>query len=386
MQANTDVIDAFRRRYGREPAVRARAPGRVEILGNHTDYNEGFVMSAAIDRAVEAAAAPADDGRFHLASEQFGAAQAFAPDRIARTPDEAWADYIKGMLLQFEARGVRVPPFVSTCVSDLPVAAGLSSSAAMEMSHALAALELAGATLPMLEIARAGQAAENEFVGVKCGILDQISSLFGRENHGVLIDCRTLDVENVSLASGAGIVVVNSGVKHTLVESEYNVRRAQCEEAVAFFRGRHPEVRSLRDVRPEWLDGDIDGLDPVALRRARHVVLENRRVLEGARAAREGNLRRVGELMFASHESSRDLFENSCPELDLLVELARGTDGVYGAKLSGGGFGGCTVTLVEPDAAAWVAERLAGEYTHVTHVEPERIVCRIAGGAEASTL
>ena len=386
MEQANDVVDAFRRRYRCEPVIRARAPGRVELLGNHTDYNEGYVLSAAIDRAIEAAAAPAPDGRFHLASEQFGAARPFFPDGVARAPAEAWADYVKGVLLQLSARGVRVPPFQSTCVSDLPVAAGLSSSAAMEMSHALAALKLAGATLPRLEIAKAGQAAENEFVGVKCGILDQISSLFGREDHGVFIDCRTLDVENVPLAGGAGIVVVNTGVKHTLVESEYNVRRAQCEQAAAFFRRENPGVRALRDVRPEWIEANVKGLDPVALRRARHVVLENRRVVEGARAAREGDLARLGELMFASHESSRDLFENSCPELDLLVELARGTDGVYGAKLSGGGFGGCTVTLVELDAAAWVAERLAGEYTHVTHSEPERIVCRIADGAAATVL
>lgn len=377
------LAEGFRRRVGHLPDVVAVAPGRVEILGNHTDYNEGLVMSAALELGLGVAAAPRADRRVRLFSRRRGGPVLFSIDQIEHDPAARWADYLKGVLRELAAAGVPIVPADVWLNGDLPSGGGMSSSAAFEVSTALAFLQLAGRELDRWTVATLCRRAENEFVGVKCGILDQFSSLFGVAEHLLWLDCRSLDHGAVRLGPGLELVVANTMVRHALADGAYNELRASCERAVAHFQARigdHP-VRALRDVSAGELDEHARGLAPADRRRAQHVVEEIERVDGGREAVAAGDVARLGELMLASHASSRDLFGNSCRELDLMVDLAAGLDGVFGAKLSGGGFGGCIVALVRADRGAEVVRRLAQEYQATTGIEPQLHRCRIGAGA-----
>ncbi|OPZ27744.1 MAG: Galactokinase [Lentisphaerae bacterium ADurb.BinA184] len=378
---NVSLSESFAARFGHAPAVRTRAPGRLEILGNHTDYNEGVVLSVAVDRETQVAAGPAAGGECVIEDVRDGDSRRFRADDL-RTPQPGdWANYIKGLVVELAGRGIRVPAFEAVFASTVPLSAGMSSSAALEMSFALALGRLAGVELPWVEWARIGQACENNYVGARTGLLDQFSSLKGRAGHLVFSDFRSLDVRNVPLPGGVALVVANSMVKHHLTGA-YNERRARCEDAVAVLHRRHPEVRALRDVDSAALEAAQPEMDVTSYRRARHVVGENERVFAGVAALERGDLAAFGRLMFESHESSRRFFENSCPELDQLVEVGRSLPGCIGARLSGGGFGGITVHLVVEAEAESYARRLQTAYRSLAGTAPDVMVCHAANGAE----
>jgi len=354
----------FSERFGRGPAAGAFAPGRVEVLGNHTDYNEGFVLSAALTRGTVFLAAPREGRRCRVVAGNLGEEAGFDGDAAAPEPAPQWINYVKGVYFKLSEHCRRpLGGFDALFLGDLPVGAGLSSSAALEISAALAFCSLFGLDAPPLQVARIGQAAEHEYAGVRCGLLDQISSLFGREGCLVMTDFRSLEVGTVPLGGDAGFLLFNTHVRHALAESAYNERRKSCEDAAAFFRSvlNHP-VRALRDVSPEEFEAHRHRMNPVAAKRAAHVIGENRRVLEGRESLLKGRLEDFGRLMFESHESSRRNFENSCPELDYLVEIARAIPEVLGARLSGGGFGGSVVALVRAEHAAAVGRAAAESY------------------------
>lgn len=356
--------------------ITAYAPGRVELLGNHTDYNEGVVLSAAIDRGVTIEGEPLEQAVVRLNSANMEGAVEMALDALKPLPDHAWGNYPLGVLDALQKAGFALRGFSARIGSDLPVGAGLSSSAALEVATAVFVGKLCGLKLERMEMAKLCRKAENEFVGVNCGLLDQVSSSFGEANRAVFLDCRDESVRTIGFPEGVELLITHSGVKHALVGGEYNERRAQCFEAAALLK-----ARALRDVTTAQLEaarGDLPGL---VYKRAAHVVGENERVLEGAAFLAQGNVEGFGGLMFASHESSRVNFENSTPELDALVQIAHEEPGVLGSRLTGGGFGGATVSLVRVDAAAQTSESFQRKYKERTGHICQTYVCAIAEGA-----
>ncbi|MCC6353097.1 MAG: galactokinase [Verrucomicrobiae bacterium] len=357
--------------------VEAFSPGRVELLGNHTDYNGGLVLAFAVERGVTIRGAARADRRIILRSAAFPGVHEANLDDLAPSRERPWANYLVGVVAQFRRRGLDGPGFEATDSSDLPSGAGLSSSAALECAMAKFLQRLWGTDLPDMELAKIGQAAEHEFAGVRCGLLDQITSLFGRAGKIVSIDCRSLEVALLPAPEGHVFVIADSGVKHALVAGEYNERRASCEAAA-----RDLGVEALRDVTPEGLEAAAGSLGLKPLMRARHVVGENARVAAGREALANGDVAGLGRLMFESHESSRANFENSCEELDFLVGAARATGLCLGARLSGGGFGGATVNLVrEADAGAF-CRGLSAAYRE-RHGRDLSLLVTHAGGASA---
>jgi galactokinase len=353
------VQTLFSRHFGRAPALTVQAPGRLELLGNHTDYNEGVVMALAVDKYVYIAAEPRSDDRVKLVAAAFNQPEEFSLEQLVKNPAAPWADYVKGVIDQLRRRGARLGGFNAAIDGTIPMGAGMSSSAALEVATALLLRRLYPFTLrdgklegissgsaPALDsaermaLAKLCQAAENEFVGVKCGLLDQASSLFGKADHAIELDFQSFSVAHVPMAGEIVIVTCNSGVKHQLVGGEYNELRALCESAA-----RKLGARSLRGVEPAELAAKGDRLSEREYQCAHHVIGEIQRVLQGERALREGDLAQFGQFMFASHESSRDFFRNSTRELDTLVELAREHPACLGARLTGGGFGGATINL-----------------------------------------
>ena len=354
--------------------VTAYAPGRVELLGNHTDYNEGYVLSAAIDRGVTITGSRTDDARISLNSStmRLAATAELGDIRPART----WADYPLGVVKCLVDEGFPLGGFDAEIASDLPVGAGLSSSAAVEVATATLLVKLFHLELEPLRLARLCRKAENEFVGMNCGLLDQVSSVFGRKNHAIFLDCRNETVENVPFPSDLALLITHSGVKHALVGGEYNERREQCFEAA-----RLMGAKALRDVTLEQMEAARSDLPEQIYRRALHIVGENERVLQGVDFLKNGEAERFGKLMFESHESSRFNFENSSRELDDLVLLASKEEGVLGSRLTGGGFGGATVSLIRREAAGEITKNLAAKYKELTGYDCEIYLCEIAEGA-----
>lgn len=318
------------------------APGRAELLGNHTDYNEGFVLAIAVDRGTTINGQARSDRTIHLHTREFDKTEVVELDQLASEKVAPWSRYILGVVDQFRRNELPVEGFEAEISSNLPLGAGLSSSASLENATLLFLIQAFGARLEPMQMATLAQMAEHDFVGVRCGLLDQIASLMSKAGQATFIDFRTFEVRHVPLPDKTSLVIANSGASHSLVAGEYNQRRSDCEAAA-----RTLGVKALRDVTMKMLQSQKSLLADRIYRRALHIVGENERVLEGSEALRQNNIDRFGELMFASHESSRVNFENSCPELDLLVETARRTPGIYGARLSGGGFGGATINLVE---------------------------------------
>lgn len=360
--AEARAVEAFRERFGGEPRWRARAPGRVNLIGEHTDYNEGFVLPFAIDRAVWVAARPRSDRQVHLIAADFGEEARFALDGLAPGGVRGWAAYPAGVAWALEGAGMRLPGLEAAFAGDVPIASGLSSSAAVEVAFAVTWAALGGHEVPRLELARLCQRAENEFVGVRCGIMDQMAALFGRRGCALLMDCRSLETRPVPIPEEAVILVADSGVRRALAASAYNERRAQCEEAVRRLRARYPGIRALRDVTPAQLEAARAELPEGIYRRARHVVTENERVMQAVAALARGDLQALGELLNASHESLRGDYEVSAPELDTLVEAARSVSGVYGARLTGAGFGGSILALVRREAVPAAGEAITRAY------------------------
>jgi galactokinase len=349
----TALKASFRDRFGAEPRVFS-APGRVNLIGEHTDYNDGFVLPMAIERRTLVAAAPRTDNR--IVASSLGATDAFEVDlgEPGKPQRGIWGDYVEGTARALLARGVPVSGASLLIDSDVPAGAGLSASAALETSVGLALASLAGrGDLDRVTLALAGQAAEHEYVGTRCGIMDQYIAALGVKGGAVLVDCRSLEPRVVNMDLGnATVVICDTRVKHELASSAYNERRSECERATAHFRKYLPGVRALRDVTEEDFERYAPELSDVLLRRARHVVTENARTLAAAELLERGELDRFGSLMAASHASLRDDYEVSCPELDLAVAIALEVPGVYGARMTGGGFGGCAIALAAGRAVA----------------------------------
>ncbi len=357
------LIQKFRQRFHAEPTIVAYAPGRVEVLGNHTDYNEGFVLSAAINFGMFFACVPRQDTTCRLQAADLGEEVTFAAEAPVPTREHVWSNYVKGVLAQLTLRQPPPHGFDAMFLGNVPMGSGLSSSAALEMSAGLALASLYGVTVDPLSLARIGQIAEHTYAGVKCGLLDQISSLFGKTGTLVETDFRTLSVKNVPLGRDACLLMCNTHAKHALVDGEYNQRRAACETAAAYFASVLPHpVTALRDVSWQEWETHRQGLPEIVARRAAHPIGENERVCKGASLLAQNDLAGFGHLMYTSHESSRTLFENSCTELDTIVAAARQLPGVLGARLSGGGFGGSVVALVHPHAADEIATALTTAY------------------------
>ena len=375
--------ELFKQHYGVAPAVVTRAPGRLEILGNHTDYNEGFVLSCAVEQSTFFAAVPVKGTTCRLVDFRDSGNMTFdlaAPDApLAKNGSK----YVKGMALELMKRSVEVPAFDGAILSSVPLSAGMSSSAALEVSSGLGMCKLAGTELDPAELARAGQGVENCYLGLKSGLLDQFSSIFGKKNAMILSDFRSVEVlRTAALPDGYSIVVINSMQKHNLVDSEYNVRRQDCEEAARIMCQIVPDAKTLRDITWDQLNSARNRMEDRVFRRALHVVGECTRVLEGIRLLEQKDIAGFGKLLFESHESSRVNFENSTPELDYLVELAHSVPGCLGARLSGGGFGGITIHLVENACAEEYARRVTAAYKTRTGIDADYIICAIGNGAE----
>ncbi len=354
----------------------AYAPGRVELLGNHTDYNNGYVLSAAIDRGVTQRGEVTDSSRIRLHSAALGRTYEADVEALEPSRDEEWTNYVLGVVDVFRKEGLPVSGFSSEIESNLPLGAGLSSSAALEVSTGKLLEKLFGFTLEPLRLAKLARRAENEFVGVACGLLDQASSVFGRKGEAIFLDCLKETVETTPFPAGVSLLITECGVAHQLSGGEYNERREQCFDAA----GRLG-VASLREVFSEQLEAGRDRLPRLSYLRAKHVVGENERVLAGVKALRRGDVAAFGQLMFASHESSIHNFENSTPELDRLVAIAGELPGVLGSRLTGGGFGGATVTLLETAEAEAVKEALVARYGEATGHTAKAHLCGIADGA-----
>ncbi len=381
-QGGTAVIEeAFQKAFGGAPEVVARAPGRVNLIGEHTDYNQGFVLPAAIDRYVWFAGRRRPDRRVRLRSLDFHDAVEFELDGLERDGEHTWSNYVRGVAKYLEEDGHRLPGADVVFGGDVPREAGLSSSAAVEVAAAAFWESLVGLKLDPVYLVKLSRRAENEFVGVPSGIMDQFISALGRRDHALFLDCRDLHYRHVPLRGDVKIVVCNTGVKRALAKSEYEVRVNQCREAVAQVNASGWAAKSLREVELSHLEGARDRLSEVVMKRARHVVTENGRVLDAVKVLQEGNLERFGELMNASHDSLRDDYEVSSKELDTLVEIARAQPGVLGARMTGAGFGGCTVNLVREDAASDFARAIEKGYRQVLGLRAETYIFRASDGA-----
>ena len=375
-------IEKFKKYYGVLPSAAARAPGRLEILGNHTDYNEGFVLSCAVEQTTKFALVPVDGTVCRVVDFRDGTEMSFDLAEPDAPPAKDGSKYIKGMLLQMMQRGMKPCAFNAAIESSVPLSAGMSSSAALEVSAGTAFMKAFDFKLGKADLARAGQGVENNFLGLKSGLLDQFSSIFGQKDAIIMSDFRTVEViDTLPLQPGYVFVVINSMKKHNLVDSDHNIRRENCESAAEKLAAIYPGVSTLRDVTPEMLEDAADKLSRLELLRARHVVNECDRVKAAAEIIAAGDMKAFGALLYASHESSRVNFENSTPELDYLVELSRSVPGCIGARLSGGGFGGISIHLVEADAAEEYASRVCTAYKLQTGIDAEHFICSIGDGA-----
>ncbi len=372
----------FSRCHGKSPRVFS-APGRVNLIGEHTDYNDGFVLPMAIEQRTYVAVAPREDRL--LRAHSLSLASTFEADLDLPGPKQRkiWGDFVEGTAQALLGRGVRLGGADLLIDSDVPAGAGVSASAALEMAVALALVSLAGRPdFDRVELALAGQTAEHQWVGTLSGIMDQYISALGREGHALLIDCRSLEPRAVPLALGsASILICDTRVKHDLASSEYNKRRAECQRAVELLSGKLPGIRALRDVVTEDFERYAELLPEPIRRRARHVVTENVRTLAAVEAFGAGDLPTFGRLMVESHRSLQYDYEVSCPELDVSVDTALDVDGVYGARMTGGGFGGCAVMLVENAAIASVKQAVERAFEQAFGTKPELFASKACGGA-----
>jgi galactokinase len=382
MIAGEDIKREFRDLFDDDARI-FRAPGRVNLIGEHTDYNDGFVMPAAIDLYAVAACAPRKDRRLLIRSENFSETAEFDLDDADARPRKAWSDYAQGVALTLEESGRHLRGANLLIQSDVPVGAGLSSSAAIEVAVALALLDAANLKVDRTELARLCQRAENDFVGARVGIMDQFASLNGRAGCALMLDCRSLNYQLIALPENARLVISNTMVRHELASGEYNARRAECEAGVRMLRKHLPGIRALRDVSMDEFERYGEDLPETIRKRCRHVISENRRVALAAEAIERGDLQGLGQLMRESHESLRDDYEVSCREMDIMVELARRIEGAYGSRMTGGGFGGSAISIVEAARVEQFVISLARDYEKAAGLRPEIYICSAAEGASA---
>jgi galactokinase len=373
-----DLAREFERVFARSPRI-YRAPGRVNLIGEHTDYNDGFVLPMALDRSTWVAAAPRDDRTIVVRSREYGETRRTNVDR------GGWSEYVRGVASVLDSPGADM-----LIASDVPIGAGLSSSAALEVACGYALLDLAGAPVrgvgasggnkDLVNLARACQRAEHEYAGTRCGVMDQMIACFGREGHALMLDTRSLERRWLPLPATVRVLACNTMVKHQLAGGEYNARRADCEAGVAVLARRDPEIRALRDATLGQLDAAKGEMPDRVYRRCRHVIAENARVQHAARALGAGDVDAFGRLMVDSHASLRDDYEVSCAELDTIVAIARECDGVYGARMTGGGFGGCAIAMADEAATADVQREVAARYERETGLRPDVWICAAGAG------
>lgn len=377
--------EAFVERFGAEPELIVRAPGRVNLIGEHTDYNEGFVFPAAIDREMLIAASANGTTDVQAFSLDYGELDSFSLNDVQHSKNNSWSNYLRAVIDTLQKAGFQLKGFNAVLSGNVPQGAGLSSSAAFEVAVATVCNAFWRLGIAKKDIALLSQKAENQFIGVQCGIMDQFISALAEEDAALMIDCKTLDYKVVPLnlaAKGYSIVITNSGVRRGLVDSEYNARRQECVEGtkrLSELTGR--TMNSLRDASLADLDKHGDSLPDKVRRRSLHVVSENQRVLDAVEALETGNIKAFGELMNASHVSMRDDFEISCPEINTLVDLSRTFPGVAGARLTGAGFGGCTVAIIADDQVENFKQKLIPEYEKQTGRKAEVYVCAATAGA-----
>lgn len=378
---SSELKQLFGQQFGDATAVRFfQAPGRVNLIGEHTDYNDGFVMPSAIDFHTWIAAAPSGDDTLTIHSVDFAETVSFDLREQAPQPKKHWSDYVVGVAVQL--RNARVPLGGANLLitGNVPLGSGLSSSASIEIATAHVLSRLAGHDVDLTQLSLLCQRAENEFVGARCGIMDQFIAAHGQRDHALLLDCRSLEYRLYPLPKGVSLVICNSMVKHSIASGEYNVRRQECERGVELLQGSLPGIKALRDVSMADLERHADELPPVVYRRCRHVVGEDERTLAAAEALKQKDLSELGRLMRKSHESLRDDYEVSCPELDALAEIAWEISGVIGARMTGGGFGGCTINLVRDEAVDNFQSEIARQYDQRFGITPDIYVTKASDG------
>jgi len=381
MNVRDTVLNTFKQRFGGLATLLARAPGRVNLIGEHTDYNDGFVLPAAIDRAIYVAARPRGDRTVNLVSVDFDAQTSFTLDALDDPDLPGWSKYPRGSLWWLRQKGIDVPGFDAVIGGDIPIGAGLSSSAAVEVVMIELGLALAGATMPQVDKALGGVEVEHQFIGMPCGVMDQMAAALGQQDRALLIDCRSLETTLVPVPQRASIVIMDTARRRGLVDSEYAARREQCQQAAALLG-----VEALRDANLPQLDAAKDELGDVLYRRARHVISENVRVRVTVMSMRGNALDTIGRALRESHASLRDDYEVSCAELDAIVEIANAQEGCFGARMTGAGFGGCAVALVTNEAVDDFLQAVAPAYTAKTGLTPQLYVCRPSAGSGVEQL
>jgi galactokinase len=374
------IAEAFRQRFHAQPQI-FRAPGRTNLIGEHTDYNGGFVLPAAIDFCCWVAISPRDDRKLAIYSENLDALSVADLGSGPLEPTHSWSDYPLGVAAELQRLGHTIRGANLYVRGRVPIGAGLSSSAALEVSTGLALLQNSAVTLDRVQLALLCQRAENNFAGARCGIMDQFISCFGRSNGALFLDCRSLQFEVVSLPETWSIVLCNTNVKHAIAESGYNARRAECEQAIILLRESLPNIQALRDVSLPQLEQLRAKLPDVLYRRCRHIVTENLRVQQTEQALASGDLPALKPILLASHESLRDDYEVSCRELDIMVDLALAHPAVHGARMTGGGFGGCTVNLVAREEVKSFQSYIESKYARATGLAPDTYITSASDGA-----
>jgi len=380
LQMKEKVLQDFKRNFEGEPIV-VRSPGRVNIIGEHTDYNNGFVLPAAIDKAIYVAVSARSDEEIKLYSGEFDKNFETSLSELKPT-SEGWPNYILGVADQLIKRGYRIKGFNLAIDGDVPIGSGLSSSAAVECATAFALNEIFKLNISKKDLAFIGQKAEHTFAGVMCGIMDQFASVFGKKDHVIKLDCQSLDYEYVPLElKGYKILLLNTNVKHSLGSSEYNTRRAQCEQGVAWVKEHHPEVNSLRDVSMDMLHKYVEPKDALIYQRCKYVVEEKERLLTGCEDLKKGDLQSLGKKMFQTHDGLSKEYEVSCKELDFLVDAVRNNLDVVGARMMGGGFGGCTINIVKEKAIDALIKTIGESYQKNMGMELTAYIAQVEDGA-----
>jgi galactokinase len=376
------LLREYKNTFDSTPDCLVKAPGRVDLMGNHTDYNDGFVLPVALDVDIMAAGRLRNDRIIRLISTDIPGQSSFSLDSISKDTLSPWTNYVRGVAKYLQESGYHIQGADIAISSTVPIGSGLSSSAALEMSTGFLIQTLCSIDVPAVDLALIGQKAENKFVGVNTGIMDQFISRLGKQDHSLYIDCRTLEYGYVPLDSTkVRILICDTKKRRGLVGSEYDKRREQCNTAVSLLSERLPGIKALRDVDINSLLSNVDCLPDIVAKRAEHVVRENQRVIDGCKLLESGDYAGFGTLMDESHTSARDLYQVSCTELDAMVTASASVKGVLGSRLAGAGFGGCTVSLVLPEAVPAFLELVPVEYKNLTGIVPAVYVCDASDGA-----
>jgi galactokinase len=374
MDLSKQLSESFVQHFGEQPSLIVRAPGRVNLIGEHTDYNDGFVLPMAIDRAIWIAVRPRTDRFVRIHSLDFEAEAVFSLDDLKK--EQGWAEYLKGVANILQAEGCKLSGWDGVMMGDVPRGSGLSSSAAVEMATARVFASVSNLKWDAAYMARIGQRAENQWVGVNCGIMDQMASAACKEGHALFLDCRSLEIQHVPLPDHVAVVVMDTSTRRGLVDSAYNERRSQCEEAARFFG-----VKALRDVSLEEFEKRKSGLREVVMRRARHIITDDQRVLDAMQAMQTNDVARLGNILNAGHISLRDDFEITNEALNQIVEAAQEQSSCYGARMTGGGFGGCAIALVDAGKVDAFVDSVDKAYRKKSGLEPQIYICKASAGA-----